>query len=50
MRSPGRRALACHSIEDLRAAAQRTLPRMVFDYIDGGAQSESTMRENRSGR
>lgn len=37
-----------HSIEDLRAAARRTLPRMVFDYADGGAQSESTMRQNRA--
>jgi (S)-mandelate dehydrogenase len=42
-----RSELACHSIEDLRAAAQRKLPRMVFDYVDGGAQSESTMRGNR---
>src|SRR5689334_1900614 len=38
---------ACHSIEDLRASAQKTLPRMVFDYVDGGAQSESTVRANR---
>jgi L-lactate dehydrogenase (cytochrome) len=25
------------NIEDLRQAAKRALPRMVFDYIDGGA-------------
>jgi isopentenyl diphosphate isomerase/L-lactate dehydrogenase-like FMN-dependent dehydrogenase len=34
------------SIEDLRLAARRTLPRVIFDYIDGGADGEITMREN----
>ena len=34
------------NIEDLRAAAKRRLPRVVFDYIDGGADAEWTMREN----
>jgi L-lactate dehydrogenase (cytochrome) len=34
------------SIEDLRLAAQRRLPRAVFDYIDGGAEGEVTMRAN----
>jgi L-lactate dehydrogenase (cytochrome) len=34
------------TIEDLRAAAKRRLPRVVFDYIDGGADGEVTMREN----
>lgn len=34
------------SIADLRRLAQRRLPRMVFDYIDGGAEDELTMREN----
>ncbi|KQX23445.1 MULTISPECIES: alpha-hydroxy acid oxidase [unclassified Sphingomonas] len=43
-----RRLRAAHSIDDLRDAARRTLPRMVFDYVDGGAQSESTMRQNRA--
>jgi len=36
------------NIEDLRVAARRTVPRVVFDYIDGGADAEVTMRENRS--
>ena len=35
-----------HTIEDLRRAAKRRLPRVVFDYIDGGAETEWTMREN----
>jgi L-lactate dehydrogenase (cytochrome) len=34
------------NIEDLRRAARRRLPRAVFDYIDGGADGEATLREN----
>jgi isopentenyl diphosphate isomerase/L-lactate dehydrogenase-like FMN-dependent dehydrogenase len=34
------------SIEDLRRMAQRRLPRAVFDYMDGGAGDEVTLREN----
>ena len=34
------------NIEDLRQLAQRRLPRVVFDYIDGGAEFEVTLREN----
>jgi L-lactate dehydrogenase (cytochrome) len=34
------------NIEDLRRLAQRRLPRVVFDYIDGGADGETTLREN----
>ena len=33
-------------IEDLRRMARNRLPRMVFDYIDGGAEREWTLREN----
>jgi L-lactate dehydrogenase (cytochrome) len=33
-------------IEDLRLMARRRLPRMVFDYIDGGAEREWTLGEN----
>src|SRR5579862_8514649 len=36
------------NIDDLRLLAKRRLPRIVFDYIDGGAEAEVTMRENRS--
>jgi len=31
---------------DYRAAARRRLPRFLFDYIDGGANAEHTMRRN----
>jgi L-lactate dehydrogenase (cytochrome) len=34
------------NIDDLRRAARRRLPRAVFDYIDGGADGEVTLREN----
>jgi L-lactate dehydrogenase (cytochrome) len=34
------------NIEDLRRAARKRLPRVVFDYIDGGAEAEITLREN----
>ncbi|HEY5258466.1 MAG TPA: alpha-hydroxy acid oxidase [Candidatus Baltobacteraceae bacterium] len=34
------------NVEDLRRLAWRRLPRMVFDYIDGGAEAEVTLREN----
>jgi isopentenyl diphosphate isomerase/L-lactate dehydrogenase-like FMN-dependent dehydrogenase len=35
------------NIDDLRRLAQRRLPRVVFDYLDGGAEGEVTLRENR---
>lgn len=34
------------NIEDLRALAQRRIPKSVFDYLDGGAEAELTLREN----
>jgi L-lactate dehydrogenase (cytochrome) len=34
------------NIADLRTLAQRRLPRMVFDYIDGGADDELALRRN----
>jgi L-lactate dehydrogenase (cytochrome) len=34
------------NIGDLRRCARRRLPRMVFDYIDGGADDECTLRAN----
>lgn len=35
-----------HSIADLRARARVRLPRVVFDFIDGGAGDEATLRRN----
>ena len=34
------------NISDLRQRAKRRLPRFVFDFIDGGAQDETTVRSN----
>jgi isopentenyl diphosphate isomerase/L-lactate dehydrogenase-like FMN-dependent dehydrogenase len=35
------------NIEDLCELARRRLPRIVFNYLDGGAEAEWTLRENR---
>ena len=34
------------SASDFREAARRRLPRFLFDYIDGGAYDEITLRRN----
>ncbi len=34
------------NVADLRQLAKRRLPRAAFDYIDGGADGEVTLREN----
>jgi L-lactate dehydrogenase (cytochrome) len=39
-------ALAPATVSDYRELARRRLPRQLFDYIDGGAYDESTMRAN----
>src|SRR4051812_8448947 len=36
------------NIEDLRRLAKRRLPRAIFDFFDGGAEDESTLRDNRA--
>src|SRR3954453_10596727 len=36
------------NIDDVRAIAKRKLPRVAFDFIDGGAEDEITLRANRS--
>ena len=33
-------------IEDFRPLARRRVPKAVFDYLDGGAEGEVTLREN----
>ncbi len=35
-----------YSIADLRRLAQRRLPRALFDFYDGGAEDETTLRDN----
>ncbi len=41
-----RRLSRALTIEDLRAAARRTTPRAVFDYVDGAAEEEITAARN----
>src|SRR3954452_10820720 len=41
-----RRLRRAASVEDLRRIAKRRLPAGVFDYIDGAAEDERTMRAN----
>ena len=43
-----RRLNGCLTIDDLRRVARRRLPGVVFDYIDGGAEDEVTLAENRA--
>jgi L-lactate dehydrogenase (cytochrome) len=40
--------LAPATVQDYRELARRRLPRQLFDYVDGGAYEESTMRANRA--
>ncbi len=40
------RLSSANNISDLRRLAKRRLPRMVFDYIDGGADDEVTLADN----
>jgi L-lactate dehydrogenase (cytochrome) len=35
------------NVLDFRSLARRRLPKVVFDYLDGGAEDEVTLRENR---
>ena len=37
-----------YSIAALRRLAQKRLPRPIFDFIDGGAEDEDTLRQNES--
>ena len=36
----------CHNFHDFRRLAQRRLPSPIFNYIDGGADDEATLRRN----
>lgn len=47
IRSSATRLSRAVNIDDLRELARRRVPRIVFNYIDGGAEGEWTLRENR---
>ena len=38
----------CGTIDEMRSAARRRLPKVMFDFVDGGAGDEVTERRNRS--
>jgi len=40
------RLFDCHNFRDFRALARRRLPGPIFDYIDGAADDETTLRQN----
>lgn len=40
--------MALRNVEDYRQEARRRLPRFVFDYLDGGAEDEVALKENRA--
>jgi isopentenyl diphosphate isomerase/L-lactate dehydrogenase-like FMN-dependent dehydrogenase len=46
-RAASRRAAAIGTYDDARRLARRRVPRAVFDYVDGAAEAELTMRANR---
>ncbi|MBF8304148.1 MAG: (S)-2-hydroxy-acid oxidase, partial [Dehalococcoidia bacterium] len=35
------------NLEDVRQMARRRLPKFVFDFVDGGAEDEVTLKANR---
>ena len=43
----GRDAARALNIADLRAIARRRVPGFVFEYVEGGAEDEATLRRNR---
>lgn len=46
-REPGRSHARALNIADLRAIARRRVPGFVFEYVEGGAEDEATLRHNR---
>lgn len=46
MNGQKRRLAAAHTVAEMRRMAQRRLPRSVFDYVDGGANEEHSLRGN----
>src|SRR5712672_2899890 len=46
MRADRPLGLAPATVLDYRELARRRLPRQLFDYVDGGAYEERTMRAN----
>src|SRR5436189_6403243 len=43
-----RRIAAANSVDDLRRIARSRLPQAMFDFVDGGAEGEISLRHNRA--
>jgi L-lactate dehydrogenase (cytochrome) len=43
-----RRLASCYTIDDLRLAARRLIPRPVFEYVDGAADAEISLAANQA--
>ena len=37
------------TLDELRSKAKTRIPKLAFDYLDGGAGNEDNIRRNRSG-
>jgi len=44
--TPERLKRQAYSVAAMRALARRTLPAAIFDFADGGAEDERTLRRN----
>ncbi|MFA4926959.1 MAG: alpha-hydroxy acid oxidase [Patulibacter sp.] len=45
-RAADRRVARAGSIDEIRAAARASLPKVIFEFVDGGANDERTVRRN----
>lgn len=44
---PGQRGMdSLHTVEEFRDAARRVLPQVIWDFVDGGAEGETSLRAN----
>jgi isopentenyl diphosphate isomerase/L-lactate dehydrogenase-like FMN-dependent dehydrogenase len=39
---------ALYNLDDIKRCAEKRLPKMIYDFIDGGAYDEITMASNKS--
>lgn len=44
----GSRLERVHSVDEMRVAAKRRVPNFCFEFLDGGAEDEVTLKRNRS--
>ncbi|WP_448211898.1 alpha-hydroxy acid oxidase [Colwellia sp. MEBiC06753] len=42
-----KRLAACHNVNDLKCSAKKKLPKAVYDYLEGGAEDELSLFNNK---